>query len=63
MANFTDETKLIPTYIDGDYNTSLNKFIDLLRQNDTFKDFNYHGSNIAMKTELMAYLAEGHHAM
>jgi hypothetical protein len=58
MANNTNETRLIPTYINADYDTALTKFIDLLQEDDTFKDFNYHGSNIAMITQLMSYMAD-----
>lgn len=58
MANNADKTKLIPTYVEGDFNTSLNKFKDLLIRDETFKDFNYHGSNIAMIIELLSYMSD-----
>ncbi len=55
MAN--NET-LIPTYVESDYNTMLVKFKDLLSQSDTFKDYNYEGSNIAMIMELLTYMGD-----
>ncbi len=58
MANNADETKLIPTYVESDFRTSINKVKQLLSQEPTFKDFNYHGSNIAMIIELLSYLAD-----
>jgi len=58
MANNSDETKLIPTYVEADFRTSINKVKQLLSQEEIFRDFNYHGSNISMIIELLSYLAD-----
>ncbi len=50
--------ELIPSYLEGDYQTSFSKLQRMLQNSDTFKDFNYQGSNITMIMELMAYLAD-----
>jgi hypothetical protein len=50
--------KLIPQYLNSDFGTSLAKNIDLLRNTETFKDYNYEGSNIRMILELLSYVTD-----
>ena len=47
---------LTPTYLDIDFNTMKARLQDLLAVNETFKDYNYEGSNITILIELIAYL-------
>lgn len=49
---------LIPNYVEGDFLTALIKNTDLLKNSDTFKDYNYHGANMTMLLELLAYLSD-----
>jgi hypothetical protein len=50
--------KLIPQYLDSDFSVSLAKNIDLLRNTESFKDYNYEGSNIRMILELLSYVTD-----
>lgn len=57
MAN--NNTKdLIPSYLESDFLTALQKNTELMKASDTFKDYNYHGSNMTMILELLSYLAD-----
>lgn len=47
---------LEPTYLEADFNTSAQKLRELMERSDTFKDYNYEGSNISMLIELFAFL-------
>lgn len=49
--------QIIPDYLSVDFNTYLNKQIDLLKSMDSFKDYNYEGSNIRLLLEWMSYFA------
>lgn len=49
---------LTPTYLETDFATLKQKFISILQNNDTFKDYNFEGSNITMLIELLSYLSE-----
>jgi len=50
--------ELVPEYLESDFAIALAKNVDLLKQSDTFKDYNYHGANMTMILELLAYLAD-----
>lgn len=45
-------------YLDVNFNTFKEKAIEILKNSDTFKDYNFEGSNISILIELLAYLAE-----
>ncbi len=45
-------------YIDMDFQTFKQKSIEILKESETFKDFNYEGSNISIIIELLSYLVE-----
>lgn len=49
---------LVPSYVEADFLTALVKNTELLKASDTFKDYNYHGSNFTMLLELLSYLAD-----
>lgn len=49
---------LTPTYLETDFATLKQKFISILQNNDTFKDYNFEGANITMLIELLSYLSE-----
>jgi len=49
---------LTPTYLEADFNSLKQKFITILQNNDTFKDYNFEGSNITMLIEMLSYLSE-----
>ena len=51
-------TDLTPGYLELDYNTLKTKLQTLLENSETFKDYNFEGSNISTLIELMAYLSE-----
>ena len=51
-------TNLIPNYIDIDYLTLKTRLQTLMSNSETFKDYNFEGSNISMLIELMSYLSE-----
>ena len=53
-----NDNNLIPSYLEGDFQTSFNKLKDLMQKSDTFKDYNFEGSNISMIMELMSYIAD-----
>jgi len=46
------------TYLELDFNTFREKLKEVLSNSDTFKDFNYEGSNISIIIELLSYLME-----
>lgn len=54
MAN----NNLIPDYVDGDYETIKQRLRSLLEKNQVFKDYDFEGSNIAVITELLAYIGD-----
>lgn len=45
-------------YLDIDYSTYLQNQKNVLKESDTFKDYNYEGSNISVLLELLAYQME-----
>jgi len=45
-------------YLDIDFNTFIEKQKEILRNSDSFKDFDYEGSNISVLMELLAYQME-----
>lgn len=47
---------LIPNYLDVDFSTMKARLGDLLSKTETFKDYNYEGSNITLLIELVSYL-------
>lgn len=49
--------KIIPDYLSVDYTTYLEKQIELLKATETFKDYNYEGSNIRLLLEWLSYFA------
>ena len=51
-------TTLIPNYIDIDYNTMISRLKSILSKSDTFKDYDFEGSNFTILMELMAYINE-----
>ena len=48
----------IENYLDIDFNTFLQKQKEILQNSDTFKDYDYEGSNISVLLELLAYQME-----
>lgn len=48
----------VPEYLDVNYNTLVSYIKEELADNNTFRDFNYEGSNIAVLIELIAYIGE-----
>lgn len=53
-----DKQYLDPEYLDTDFQTVKKRLSDLMKESDTFWDYNYEGSNITMLIELIAYLTE-----
>jgi len=51
-------TTLKPDYLNIDFSTLITRIKEQLRNSDTFSDYDYEGSNIAILIELMAYLGE-----
>jgi hypothetical protein len=49
---------LSPDYLSIDYNSLITRLKNQLRNSDTFADYNFEGSNIAILIELVAYIAE-----
>jgi len=49
---------LIPSYLETDFNSAKNKLSELMKESDTFRDYNYEGSNITMLIELVSYLTD-----
>lgn len=49
---------LTPSYLETDFTTLKTKLQELMLQSDTFKDYNYEGSNITMLMELLSYLGD-----
>jgi len=45
-------------YINIDYDTFKQKAIEILQESDTFKDYNFEGSNISVILELLSFLVE-----
>jgi len=58
MNKDKEYNELIPEYLESDFASALAKNVDLLKQSDTFKDYNYHGANMTMILELLAYLTD-----
>ena len=50
--------QLVPDYLNVDYTTIINRLKTQLKLSDTFVDYNFEGSNIAILTELLAYIGE-----
>lgn len=50
--------ELIPSYLETDYNTLQTRLKTLMENSDTFKDYNYEGSNISMLIEMFSYLGD-----
>lgn len=50
--------ELIPSYLEGDFNTFKAKLTEELQDSDIFRDFNYEGSNISILIELLSYLGD-----
>lgn len=53
MSNY-----LTPSYLEADFNTFKEKLQTLMKNSNTFKDYNYEGANITMLLELFSYLSE-----
>ena len=53
-----DYNELIPEYLEADFATALVKNTELLKKSDTFRDYNYHGANMTMILELLAYVTD-----
>jgi len=53
MSNY-----LNPSYLEADFNTFKEKLQTLMKNSNTFKDYNYEGANITMLLELFSYLSE-----
>ena len=51
-------TFLRPNYLSLDFDTIKDDIITQLQSTDTFKDYNFEGSNIAVLIELIAYLGD-----
>lgn len=51
-------TPLIPNYVDADFNTLKQRLIQLLSQNEIFKDYDFEGANITILLELISYLGD-----
>lgn len=49
---------LTPSYLETDFLTLKQKLISILQSSETFKDYNFEGSNITMLIELLSYLSE-----
>ena len=49
---------LIPSYLEMDFYTLKQRLNDLLANSETFKDYNYAGSNITLIIEMLSYLSE-----
>lgn len=57
-TNKNSVKKIIPDYLSVDYDTYLNKQIELLKSTEYFKDYNYEGSNIRLLLEWQSYFSE-----
>jgi len=51
-------TTFVPSYLEMDFNTILEKLKEELQKGGTFKDYDYRGSNISVLIELMAYFGD-----
>jgi hypothetical protein len=51
-------TYIMPDYLNLDFNTFKENVINSLKETETFKDYNFEGSNISVLIELIAYLSE-----
>jgi len=49
---------LTPSYVENDFLSIKQKMIDMLKNTDTFKDYNFEGSNINMLIELVSYIGD-----
>jgi len=45
-------------YVNIDFDSFKNKSIEVLQESDTFRDYNFQGSNITILLELMSYIVE-----
>jgi len=54
----SNEIHLTPDYTNADFLNMKDKLINLMRHDDTFKDFNFEGANITMLIELVSYLGD-----
>ena len=53
-----ENKKLTPSYLESDYTTASDKLRRFMSNTETFKDYNYEGSNITVMLELMSYLMD-----
>jgi hypothetical protein len=49
---------LTPNYLNIDFDTVKSRFKELLQSSETFRDFDYEGSNISVLIEMLAYITE-----
>jgi len=54
----SDNIHLTPGYLEADFISMKERLINLMRNTDTFKDYNYEGANITMLLELVSYLGD-----
>ena len=52
------QRKFNPDYLSIDYHTYKNRIIEVLKNTEEFKDYNFEGSNISVLIELLAYQNE-----
>ena len=57
-SKYSKSKSIVPDYLSIDFNTYLNRHIEVLRTNNYFKDFNYEGSNVRMLLEWISYFSE-----
>ena len=50
--------EFIPSYLEIDFLTLVDKFREELKENDTYRDYDFEGSNISILIELMSYVGE-----
>lgn len=49
---------LEPTYVQTDFDTSKEWLIELMKNSETFKDYNFEGANITMLLEMISFLID-----
>jgi len=54
----SDKIHLTPEYLETDFLSMKEKLINLLKNTETFKDYNYEGANITLLLELVSYLGD-----
>lgn len=54
----SNDIHLTPDYISLDFLSAKEKLINLMRNTDTFKDYNYEGANVTMLLELVSYITD-----